>query len=191
MCCFGGKCCSALNSIFSQPCPQPLRDLLTMEPDDPEAPVGLRAFRDNIRAYNSALQMASSGMHMANPPTGVSMVAIRGAVHHLLGPLLPAEGGQPQFAELYIIDNADNQLQARLQAMARGGQRSALDRETLRELQHMLTSSNTYVRSFKQVMDMPEGEVAQYEIVLRADGCVDRRRYNAPTGAGQCGFDQP
>jgi hypothetical protein len=161
-----------------------LRDLLTIDPADPQAPAGLRAFRDNIRAYNSALQMASSGMRLENPRGGISMIAIKGAVHHLLGPLLPTEGDRPQFAQLYIIDNAESQLQARLQAMGREGG-SALDQATLRELQQMLLDSNTYVRRFQQVMDLPEAELAQYEIVLRADGTVDRRRYNAPTGHGQ------
>jgi len=35
------------------------------------------------------------------------MMTIKGAVHHLLGPLQPAEHDVPQFAQLYIIDSMD------------------------------------------------------------------------------------
>jgi hypothetical protein len=37
------------------------------------------------------------------------MIAIRDIVHHLLGRLAPHQGSPHQFAQLYIIDNADAQ----------------------------------------------------------------------------------
>jgi hypothetical protein len=45
------------------------------------------------------------------------MITIKGAVHHLLGPLQPAEHDVPQFAQLYIIDSMDAQVTARLVAL--------------------------------------------------------------------------
>jgi hypothetical protein len=63
------------------------------------------------------------------------MIAIRGAVHHLLGPLAPPQGSPHQFAQLYIIDNADAQA-ARFAAFGQGN--VDLDRRTLQELQQML-----------------------------------------------------
>jgi hypothetical protein len=42
--------------------------------------------------------MASTGLHIHSPEQGISMIAIKGAVHHLLGPLQPAEHDVPQFA---------------------------------------------------------------------------------------------
>ncbi len=30
-------------------------------------------------------------------------------------------------------------------------------------------------------MDLPPQDLANYEIIIRVDGSVDRRRYNAPT----------
>jgi hypothetical protein len=41
--------------------------------------------------------------------------------------------------------------------------------------------SNVYVQHFVQAMDLPPQDLANYEIIIRVDGSVDRRRYNAPT----------
>jgi hypothetical protein len=123
--------------------------------------------------------MASSGINIQSPADGVSMIAIRGVVHHLLGPLAPPQGSPHQFAQLYIIDNADAQVVARFAALGQGNVN--LDRRTLQELQQMLLGSNVYVQRFVQAMDLPPQNLANYEIVIRVDGSVDHRRYNAPT----------
>jgi hypothetical protein len=54
---------SGLSNVFPAPAPQPLRDLLTSVPSEhqPLPPI-TKDFRQNIRAYNSALQMASKGL---------------------------------------------------------------------------------------------------------------------------------
>ncbi len=98
LCCGGGKM-SGLNNALPAPAPQPLRDLLTSVPNEHQPlPPATKYFKQNIRAYNSALQMASTGLHIHSPEQGISMIAIKGAVHHLLGPLQPAEHDVPQFA---------------------------------------------------------------------------------------------
>jgi hypothetical protein len=45
----------------------------------------------------------------------------------------------------------------------------------------MLHDHNTFVQRFKQVMDMPTHGLPQWEVVIRVDGNVDKRHYNAPT----------
>ncbi len=60
------------------------------------------------------------------------MIAIRGAVHHLLGPLAPPQGSPHQFAQLYIIDNVYAQAVARFVALGQGN--VDLNRRTLQEL---------------------------------------------------------
>jgi len=87
--------------------------------------------------------MASSGINIQSPADGVSMIAIRGAVHHLLGPLAPPQGSPHQFAQLYIIDNSNAQAAARFVVLDQGN--VDLDRCTLQELQQMLLGSNVYV----------------------------------------------
>ncbi len=45
----------------------------------------------------------------------------------------------------------------------------------------MLLRSNVYVQRFVQAMDLPPQDLANY--VIRVNGSVDRRRYNAPTSS--------
>jgi hypothetical protein len=97
--------------------------------------------------------MASSGINIQSPADGVSMIAIRGIVHHLLGPLAPLQGSSHQFAQLYIIDNADAQVAARFATVGQGN--VDLDRRILQELQQILLGSNVYVQRFVQAMDLP------------------------------------
>ncbi len=120
-------------TLFPIPPPQPLRDLLTSEHAlGARLPPPTISFRKHIRKYNSSLQMAFSGINIQPPASGVSMIAIRGAVHHLLGPLAPPQGSPHQFAQLYIIDNADAQVAARFAALGQGN--VDVDRRTLQEL---------------------------------------------------------
>jgi hypothetical protein len=142
LCCYQGKSCSIQDSF--QPPPQLIRELFTS--NSPRS----RGFRKQARAYNSALQMASSGLRDIAPQQGVSVIAIRGAVHHLLGPLVPADGQQKQFAQLYIIDDPQDEVQSRIAALGQAG--SALDAALLQEIQDCLHNNNTYVRAIKQTM---------------------------------------
>ncbi len=133
LCCAKGRSCS-YEALFPIPPPQALRDLLTSKPaHGARFPPATISFRKHIRKYNSSLQMASSGINIQSPTDGVSMIAIRGVVHHLLGPLAPPQGSPHQFARLYIIDNADAQAVARFAALGQGN--VDLDRRTLQKLQ--------------------------------------------------------
>jgi hypothetical protein len=105
LCCAKGRSCNC-EALFPIPLPQPLWDLFTSQPGA-RLPPATVSFRKHIRKYNSSLQMASCGINMQSPADGVSMIAIRGVVHHLLGPLAPPQGSPHQFAQLYIIDNAN------------------------------------------------------------------------------------
>lgn len=185
LCCNRGKSCT-LQNVFPQPFPEPLESFLV----SPTPNSRVQAFRKNIRAYGSALQMASSRLHLPQVQ-GISMIVIRGAVHHLLGPLQPGPGEAPKFAQLYIIDDPEQQVQARMQALGGrpDGERpdGGLDRDLLRELQQMLQHHNVYVHEFKNFMhDIPT--IPEFELFIRVDGSVDRRRYNAPTANEVAGF---
>jgi hypothetical protein len=87
---------------------------------------------------------------------------------------------------MYIIDNADAQVAAHFAALDQGN--VDLDRRTLQELQQMLLGSNVYVQRFVQAMDLPPQDLAKYEIVIRVDGNVDCRRYDAPTSSEVVGL---
>ncbi len=92
LCCAKGRSCSC-EALFPIPPPQPLRDLLTFEPTPcARLPPATVSFCKHIRKYNSFLQIASFGINIQSPADGVTMIAIRGAMHHLLGPLAPPQG---------------------------------------------------------------------------------------------------
>ncbi len=52
----------------------------------------------------------------------------------------------------------------------------------------MFLGSNVYVQCFVQTMDLPPQDLANYEIVIRVDGSIDRRHYNAPTSSEVAGL---
>jgi hypothetical protein len=117
----GALCCShgrtqELHNIFGRPPPPHLRRLLTADPrHDAEA----ANFQHNIRLYNTLLCMASTGIKVSNPPTGVSMLAVSGNIHHMLPSLQadPMGGWGLKYAQLYIIDSESAQLAARMNAL--------------------------------------------------------------------------
>jgi hypothetical protein len=89
LCYAKGRSCN-YEALFPIPPPQPLRDMLTFElAPSARLPPATISFRKHIRKYNSSLRMTSSGINIQSPRDGVSMIAIRGAMHHLLGPLAP------------------------------------------------------------------------------------------------------
>ena len=67
-----------------------------------------RAFREHIRAYNSALAFASLGDNLdkvsASARCGVYTFRIHGVVHHCIGQLTPRAGEVASFAQIYIHD---------------------------------------------------------------------------------------
>jgi len=92
LCYAKGRSCSC-EAVFPNPPLQPLRDLLTSKRAlGARLPPATVSFHKHIRKYNSSLQMASYGINIQSPAYGVSIIAIRGVVHHLLGPLAPPQG---------------------------------------------------------------------------------------------------
>ena len=111
-----------------------------------------RHFRQNIRAYNSALSMTSQGANIDRaPPGGPSNFRINGVVSHRMGPVIPSPDYQPAFAQLYIID-PEQALQRRLQIM--NGQNpnnsSPLREPVLALLTRMLEQNHPYIPRFRQ-----------------------------------------
>ena len=117
-------------------------------------------------------------------------IRIQGGMYHLLGPLHPNHSAPRQFAQLYVIDNGEEQLRQRVHAMQGRGAESALNNATLSELQRMLHECNRFVQMFRQCIDMDEEGIQQWELVLREKGNATirlpghARRYNVPSGAG-------
>jgi hypothetical protein len=88
MCCMNGSV--NLADMFPEPMPDLLHQLYTGR--HPRS----GAFLSNIRAYNSALQFASTGLSLAHPAgAGPQMFTIKGGVYHRIGPMFPSDEGAP------------------------------------------------------------------------------------------------
>ena len=176
-CCFQGK----ISLPPLEPLPPELHQLYCGE--DHQA----IQFRTHIRNYNSALAMTSVGQDAGSclnmvqiPGRGPWVYKIQGACHHITGTLLPAEGRQPSYAQLYIWDPA-SALDIR---MANQANRD-LDRMTMQILQDMLYRKHPSVALYKQAVELTANIPPEQDckILLRFDKGCDRRRYNLP-GAG-------
>jgi hypothetical protein len=163
-----------LSNVFTQPAPAPLQHLFR-HPDDLVA----KHFRQHIRAYNAALAMASSGIQVQQQQAP-RMLRIHGRVYHRIGSLLPASQQPAQFAQLYIIDNAEDMLQQRMAAMhahtpAHASTATALRPDLLRQLQACLLQHNHYVHEFRSVAQAAQDSNQDFTIVLRPHGERDTR----------------
>ena len=140
-----------------------------------------REFRDQIRAYNSALAFASLGVNLdkeiSNARRGVYTFRIQGVVHHYIGQLTPREGEAPSFAQIYIHDGtAEGEIENRLKHL---GEASLPE---LRGLQALMHEVKPYVRYFKHGIELMRAQGGtDVRMIIRADGVPDPRRYNAPT----------
>jgi len=155
--------------------PEPLLSLLNGEHDDS------KHFLYNIRKYNTALQMGSTAYtrdaRLGTQPRGLTAFSICGRMHHRMGPLMPEEGASPQFAQLYIIDDAEQQLEQRLASQRSFS--SHLKPALLMELQLMLHDNNPYVEQFKSVAAAATVRPLALQILVK--DVPDPRRYNKPT----------
>lgn len=106
ICCMKGK----ISLPFLEDSPILLTNLLNNI--DPRS----RHFLDNIRSYNSMFAFTSIGGKVdgnLNDGQGPPQFVISGQNYHRIGSLLPDEGDNPKFAQLYIYDTR-NEVQNRL-----------------------------------------------------------------------------
>jgi hypothetical protein len=98
----------------------------------------------------------------------VSNFKIHGQIYHRIGSLLPDEGQNPVFAQLYIYDT-DHENSNRLRIMRN------LNADILQNLQDMLDTYNPYIRNIHQVRDLlrDDGESAEISMRIYCDHSHD------------------
>ena len=109
--------------------------------------------RGNLRKicqYNSALAFTSLGVSVDRETvqgSGPSSFRIHGALHHLMGTLLPPDGQEPSYAQLYIYDPQE--------ATDRRAQRNPdLSGPILLDLHTMLRDIHPYAAVYKQAYEI-------------------------------------
>lgn len=153
--------------------PEALRNLF--EARTPEAV----EFRTNIRQYNAALAFTSLGVNVdcqVNNGRGPYVFHVHGELSHQIGDLMPTEGRQPVYAQLYIYDPRAA-LDERMQ------RNHDLNRRTMDKLQTILLQHHCYSALFRHAYEVLAQQPADSPISIRllADPTRDQRRYNLPT----------
>src|SRR5262249_53778129 len=113
-------------------------------------------------------------------PMGIYTFRIKGSLCHRIGALLPNEGEQPKFAQIYITDSdPSQQVQHRLQHG-----HGLIDEGILRDLQAMMHRDNPYYDVYKIAKERMGQDVNLLLTLTTFDAKKqDPRRYNLPTAS--------
>ena len=138
-----------------------------------------KSFTDKIRGYNNILAMASIGLSLPDNMKGPNF-KVQGKVYHRIGSLLPADGEDPKFLQLYFYDS-DEATDLRLKVMPK------LDKVILEELTTIIEKHNPYIKSFKAALEYVDDN-SELSLLLIADKKKipkgeHSRRYNLPQGS--------
>jgi len=140
-----------------------------------------REFCNNIQQYNAAFAMTSVGVKIDNSVTrqsGPYCFKIQGELHHLTGALLPHNDKTPIYAQIYILDTAE-------QLNVRRANNNNLDPIVIDNLQIMLLDSHLYIgryhHAYELIKEKPADEQQEVKIRLHVNLQQDQRTYNLPT----------
>lgn len=168
-CCMNGK--TVLADTFIPP---ELHTLFTSQDD-----VG-KAFRENIRAYNTNFAFASMGVSLdetvSNMRAGVYTFRVHKGIYHHVDQLVSRDG-TPRYLQLYFYD-PDTELRHRLEW-------PNLDR-TITEMLTRALSENPYALTFRRLAEL--GPLDNYRVTLNASVELDQRVYNRPTTSEVAGI---
>ena len=182
MCCSNGS----VTLPIVNDTPEPIRVLLTDTRVNANGKVvwtdRTAHFQQNIRSYNNAVSFTSLGAKLDRAITdtmnaaGIYTFRIQGALHHSMGSLLPPPGERPRFAQVYMFDSIQEQLQFRHETHPN------LDLDVLQLLSMVLREVNPYVQFWSNAAERI-AENAQLTIRLKMlnPTVCDPRRYNRPT----------
>ncbi len=142
-----------------------------------------KEFRENIRNYNNAFAFTSLGVKIDSSIYGVRGIytfRIQGELCHRISTLLPQEGEEPKFAQLYIYDcNSEYRAQMRVNHL-----HNKVDIHTVLQIQQMIERYNPYVTAYRTAKERLDSE-EHISLCLKTVNTphLDQRRYNHPTAS--------
>lgn len=157
--------------------PEPLRTLLAYDT------TATSKFREQIRTYNSMFCFTSFGAridHAINTGRSLYTFRISGQNYHRIGSMLPVEGDQPRYAQLYFFDT-QNELRNRKYALCGdGGGDEKIDNAIVAALIAMLNEHSAVAQAFRMARDWCE-ENNSNSCELRLLGQItNATQYNRP-----------
>ena len=161
-----GFCCSN-GKVKTAPFPKP-PPLLSESWTSNGAPGNL--LKKYSREINNAVALSSIKVTEKRFQSFTPSVIFQGQVHHFAGPLLPAEGDPPRFAQLYCVDAKLKNTQ-RFENLYIPPNTSKADKTGLKNLlpkiEEVIHTVNPFVKDFKMILEIPEDELANGKIVIR------------------------
>jgi len=140
-----------------------------------------RESHNNIQQYNAAFAMTSVEVKIDNSVTrqsGPYCFKIQGELHHLTGALLPHGDQTPIYAQIYILDTAE-------QLNVRRANNNNLDPVVMDNLQIMLLDNHPsighYCHAYELIREKPVEEQEEISIRLHVNLQQDQRTHNLPT----------
>ncbi|CAN1127853.1 hypothetical protein LINPERPRIM_LOCUS29868 [Linum perenne] len=141
-------------------------------------------FHKEICGYNAAFCFTSLGgkvNRQLNNGTAPYIYSIGGQIFHRIGALLPPEGNDPQFAQLYIFDT-ENEVQYRMNSVCKSVDSNKLRESIISSLKDMFDEHNNLAKVFRFARDrINAGGVQNVRIKLRAGRANDGREYDLPS----------
>jgi hypothetical protein len=139
-------------------------------------------YKAQIRIYNSMFAMTSMGGNVdkkINDGRGPYIFRLNGQNHHRIGTLLPGDGLNPRFAQLYFYDT-ENEVTNRMNSLNRSD--NDLDHSIVDALVRMLDESNILVKTFRMARDrFRGGNIHHLRLRLIGSRSTDGREHNLPT----------
>jgi hypothetical protein len=159
--------------------PSPLKELLRFD----GGPVSSHFLR-LIRHYNSMFTFTSLGADVdrtVNSRGGPYVFKICGTVYHRIGSLLPSEADDPRFAQLYMVDTAD-ELDRRMDVLELDDKADSPDRLIVSELGDMLYQHNPLVHKYRLARRRLQSGCSNVSIrFFGGDGVLHGTRYSGPS----------
>lgn len=170
-----GLCCSN-GKVHLPPLVEPPEPLLTYVSGTTKES---KHFLQHIRKYNSCFQMTSFGAtNIVKYNHFMPTFKVQGQVYHQIGSLLPVPEENPQFLQIYFMDNVEKEIDRRCMFS------TTTNREIITKLRIMLHENNCLIRDFKSAL---EGATTDdFRVIIRADkkpSNEHERRFNAPVAS--------
>nr|XP_017248417.1 PREDICTED: uncharacterized protein LOC108219459 [Daucus carota subsp. sativus] len=134
-------------------------------------------FHRNTRVYNTMFAFKSTG---GNVDTSINrggspyIYKLNGQNHHLFGSLIPDEGKDPKFSQVYIYDTA-NEVQNRMRWIG-VDHSDEINQEIVSGLIVMLDEKNKIVKKFRTARDRFEKDnVVELDIIFKVSKASDGR----------------
>ncbi|KAL3643547.1 hypothetical protein CASFOL_014362 [Castilleja foliolosa] len=140
-------------------------------------------FIQNIRSYNSMFAFTSMGGKIdnsLNQGNGPPVFKLQGQNYHRIGSLLPIEGEQPKFAQLYIHDTT-NEISNRIKSVRSSNKETKLQEAIVEDLKSMLDENNILAQLFRMAKEkLTEQGGRNVSIKLIRKRGPEVRTYNLP-----------